>query len=111
MRYGTHRQLEEEADRLLRESLRGVTSHLAKRDILTPWKEQERRRREVFVSSGVPDPAIRKGMFGRVANTRQTHLNARDGIAQVQAQVRESPSSATLADGGLAAFLDREGAA
>ena len=81
MRYGVAKALEEEADALLKRSLAGVTSHEAKSDILTPWKEQERRRREVFVTSGTPDPAIRRGMYRRAMNPLQTHLNSRDGIA------------------------------
>lgn len=81
MRYGVHKALEEEADALLKQSLAHVTSHAAKSDILTPWKEQERRRREVYVASGTPDPAIRKGMFRRSLNPVQSHLNSREGFA------------------------------
>lgn len=81
MRYGIHKALEAEADLLLARSLSGITSHAAKSDILTPWKEQERRRREVYVTGGSPDPAIRRGMFKRSANPSSPHLNSRDGIA------------------------------
>jgi hypothetical protein len=99
MRYGVHRQLEGEADRIIRESLRGITSHAAKSDVLTPWKETERRRREVFVPSGTPDPAVRQGIFGRALNSDPAfrHLNS-PGIA--------GPApTADLGDGGLDAFM------
>ena len=81
MRFGENPHLEAEANRILRESLRHVTSHSAKKDILTEWKEQDRRSREVYSGSGVVDPATRRGMFGRVLNPDRPHLNARDGVA------------------------------
>lgn len=81
MRFGVHKTLEQEANDLLAQSMQGITSHAAKSDILTPWKEQERRRREVYVASGSPDPAIRRGMFRRASNMKSPHLNSRDGIA------------------------------
>lgn len=105
MRYGRHAGLEDEADRLIHESLAGVTSMAAKSDILTPWKEQQRRRREVYVSSGVPDPSVRQGMFHRRINPARPHLNSRDGGA--------IPASATAPLGGsferstLAEFVAR----
>lgn len=82
LRYGVHPILEAEADRLIKESLRGVTKHSDKADILTPWKEAERSRREVHVPSGTPDSANRRGMFHRRLNPAQPHLNSRDGISQ-----------------------------
>lgn len=81
LRRGAHRLLEEEANRLIRESLRGVTKHSEKSDILTPWKEGERRRREVYVASGAPEAHMRRGMFHRVANATRPDLNSREGIA------------------------------
>jgi hypothetical protein len=81
VRRGTHRLLEDEADRLIRESLKGVTKHSEKSDILTPWKQQARYRREVYVASGVPDRSVRQGMFGRALNPSKPELNSRDGIA------------------------------
>lgn len=81
MRFGVHKALEEEANAIIADSLKGVTSHAAKSDILTPWKEQERRRREVYVKGGSPDPAIRKGMFKKAANRTHPQLNSREGIA------------------------------
>lgn len=81
MRHGVNRQLEEQADAILRQSLKGVTAHADKKDILTPWKQQDRLAREVYVSSGIPDPAIRRGIFGRAYNPVQRHLNSREGVA------------------------------
>lgn len=81
-RYGVHLPLEEEATRLIRESLRGVTSHEAKADILTAWKETDRRRREVYTASGSPDGAVRRGMFHRGLNASRPELNSRGGHAQ-----------------------------
>lgn len=80
-RRGVHLQLEAEANRLLRESLEGVTKHSEKADLLTPWKERERRRREVYTTSGTPDASIRRGIFHRALNPSRPHLNSRDGIA------------------------------
>lgn len=81
IRYGIHPFLEAEANALIFGSLKGVTSQAAKSDILTPWKEADRRAREVFSSTGTVDPQIRRGIYGRAANTRQSHLNSRDGVA------------------------------
>lgn len=82
IRRGTHLPLEDAATALLKESLRGVTRHADKSDLLTPWKEQERRRREVYVPSGTPDPAIRSGIFYRGTNPSSPHLNSRGGIVR-----------------------------
>lgn len=81
IRFGIHPLLEAEANELIFGSLRGVTSQSAKSDILTPWKEADRYSREVYSASGTVDPQIRRGIYGRVANTRQNHLNSRDGVA------------------------------
>lgn len=81
MRYGTNRQLEAQADEMLRRSLSRVTAHADKKDILTPWKQQDRVSREVYVASGFPDAAIRRGIFGRTYNPVQRHLNSREGVA------------------------------
>lgn len=82
IRFGVHRPLEDAATELIRKSLEGVTSMTEKRDILTPWKEKDRRDREVYSSAGVPDAATRSGMYHRAWNSRDTHLNSRDGIAR-----------------------------
>lgn len=81
MRYGPNPILESEADRILKESMRSETAHSSKKDILTPWKEMDRRRREVYVASGTPDPATRQGIFGRAVNPTAPHLNSIDGAA------------------------------
>ena len=82
MRYGRNPALEDAADALIKESLKGVFSHKEKSDILTPWKEADRHRREVYTSVGFPDAAVRKGMFHRVANRTRPDLNSRDGLAR-----------------------------
>lgn len=84
IRRGIHRPLEDEANRLIRESLQGVTKHSAKSDILTPWKEADRHRREVYTRDGTPDSATRRGMFHRALNPAYPELNSRDGIARAR---------------------------
>lgn len=79
LRNGTCRELESEADRLIAESLRGVTSREAKSDILTPWKQQDRWDHEVYPASGTADPAVRSGQFSRTWNSKYPHLNSREG--------------------------------
>lgn len=79
MRYGVCHQLEDEANRLIAESLKGVSSREAKSDILTEWKLEDRMNREVLTSTGTADPAVRQGMFRRAWNPKHSHLNSRDG--------------------------------
>lgn len=79
IRSGVHAQLEAEADALLYESIKGVTSREEKSDIMTPWKVKNRLMREVFVASGAPDARIRQGIYNRAYNRQQTHLNSYDG--------------------------------
>jgi hypothetical protein len=81
-RYGVHAGLEAEANRIIKESMAGVTSQSAKSDILTPWKEKDRRDREVYTDMGVPDAAVRRGMYHRAWNATSPHLNSRDGVAR-----------------------------
>jgi hypothetical protein len=77
---GIHEQLEAEADALIFGSLKDVTSREEKSDILTPWKEKNRKSREILSRTGHPiDGALRRGMYHRVYNNRQTHLNSYDG--------------------------------
>jgi hypothetical protein len=80
LRHGVHQPLEDAADELIRLDLKRHTRP-AENDVLTPWKEANRRRREVYVVSGVPDPAVRKGCFHRVVNPGRPELNSREGIA------------------------------
>lgn len=97
MHHGVHAQLEEAATQIIRESLKGVTARSEKSDILTPWKEKDRKSREVYTSSGTPDGTMRRGMFNRAWNPTHPHLNARDGMAPP----RRIPT-------GLAEFMDKE---
>lgn len=76
VRTGLHKPLEDAANEILRQHLAGITRHQDKADILTPWKEQDRRKREVYVNSGTPDGSIRRGIFTRDANTQHGHLNS-----------------------------------
>lgn len=76
---GIHETLEAEADALIFGSLKDVTSRSAKSDILTPWKEKNRKSREILSRTGHPiDGALRRGMFHRAYNSVQTHLNSYD---------------------------------
>lgn len=93
IRYGIHAPLEAAADELLRRSMAGITSMNAKSDILTPWKQRDRLSKEVFTTDGTPDPAIRRGMYHRAANSRDAHLNSRDGVAPAR-----RTGGSTLAD-------------
>lgn len=79
VRSGVYLALEEEANRLLHDMLAGIKSHGDKRDVLTPWKDKDRRSREVYVPSGTPDPSNRMGMYHRAFNAKHQHLNSRDG--------------------------------
>lgn len=79
LRNGTCKELEAQADELIRQSLAGVTSRSAKSDILTPWKQQDRWDHEVYTGTGLADPAVRKGQFSRAWNSKYPHLNSREG--------------------------------
>jgi hypothetical protein len=95
LRHGVCRQLEDVATALITESLRGVTSRSAKSDILTPWKEEDRATREILTSTGVADPSVRRGMFRRAWNPRQSHLNSRDGHYPSR-RIPDSPDLASV---------------
>jgi hypothetical protein len=88
IKHGVHPELEDEANRIIRESLKGVTKRSAKADILTPWKEQDRKAREVYVASGTPDSSERQGMFHRAYNPARPELNSRDGVSRAAARTR-----------------------
>jgi hypothetical protein len=79
MHYGVHVGLEEAADELLRQQVAALPRS-QKMDLLTPWKERDRLSREVYNSEGVPDPALRRGMYHRAWNPKHPHLNSRDAI-------------------------------
>lgn len=99
VRYGIHPLLEAEANAIIFGSLKGVTSQSAKSDILTPWKEADRRAREVLSSSGSVDPALRRGMYHRARNAFHPHLNGRDGVARPRGRAKMSGDWPV--DGGL----------
>jgi hypothetical protein len=80
VKYGVHAQLEAEADAWIKKSTENVTRRSEKSDILTPWKEQDRRSREVYPAAGFPDANTRRGMFHRSHNPTRPDLNSRDGI-------------------------------
>lgn len=101
MKFGVAPLLEAEANRIIRESLKGVTKHSDKSDILTPWKETERRRREIYSRDGIPDPSNRRGMFHRAPNPARPDLMSRDGIA--------SAASRRGFRGSLSSFVDEHG--
>jgi hypothetical protein len=81
VRQGVHKELEDAANEMLRVSMSGITKHSDKADILTPWKEQSRRSREVYVPSGSPDSSLRRGSFHRDWNSQAPHLNSVEGFA------------------------------
>lgn len=76
---GVHQPLDDAATELIRQSLEGVTSMSEKSDVLTPWKEMDRRRREVYTVDGMPDGAVRRGMYHRAWNSNAPHLNSVEG--------------------------------
>jgi hypothetical protein len=95
LRYGVAKALEEEANEILAKSTRTERAP-DKSDILTPWKETQRRRREIYVGTGVPDPALRRGMFHRQINPTKPHLNSRDGFAPPRQEPRRESSLASF---------------
>jgi hypothetical protein len=78
MHFGVHPELEAVADELLRSAVAELPRS-EKMDILTPWKLRDRLSREVYTADGVPDSAVRSGMYNRVWNPGSAHLNSRDG--------------------------------
>ena len=81
VRSGVHPYLEAAADELLRQSFVGVTRAADRGGVLTPYMEAARRAREVYVASGVPDPAVRRGIYPRAPNPGRPDLHSRDSIA------------------------------
>jgi hypothetical protein len=90
LRNGTHAPLEEVADEMLRESMRGITH--ADHDILTRWKLADRKRHELHVDSGTPDASVRRGNFWRRYNPDRPDLNSREGMVRSR---RASPGSSS----------------
>lgn len=104
MRFGVHKTLDDEASAIIRAGQKRLDVPPADPSLfLTPAKEALRRRKEIFVSGGVPDAALRVGVYSRAMNPRQPHLNSRDGAAP---PARESGSpSRSLAS--LSDFMDQ----
>lgn len=92
LRFGVDRTLEDAANEIIRESLAGVTKRSDKADILTPWKEMDRKSREVYSASGTVDAATRRGYFHRAWNPAHPHLNSREGVAPAK---RYIPTAST----------------
>jgi hypothetical protein len=83
LRNGTCRDLEDEADRILKDSFIGK-SRADRGDVLTPGMMEARQRREVLVSTGAPDGRLRQGLFHRAWNSQHPHLNSSDGAARLR---------------------------
>lgn len=96
MHFGVHTELEEAADELLRQQVAALPRS-QKMDLLTPWKERDRLSREVYNSEGIPDPALRRGMFHRAWNPQHTHLNSRDAHGH---QAKADTAGAYVSEGG-----------
>lgn len=88
--YGVQKDLEAAADEILRQQVADLPRS-QKMDILTPWKERDRLSREVYTADGIPDPAVRRGIYHRVWNPGNPHLNSRDGL--VRARRTEEPGA------------------
>lgn len=100
--YGVHAELEAAADEILRQAVAELPRS-QKMDILTPWKERDRLSREIYTSDGVPDSAVRCGMYNRAWNPRDGHLNSRDG------HVRGQRTSELFAYWSEESYRDRAG--
>lgn len=68
LKMGTDYKLEEDADRWLAESRRGVTSMSAKTDYLSKEQLALRQSKEVLNHHGIADAALFSGMYRRVFN-------------------------------------------
>lgn len=76
MHFGVHAALEAAADEILSEHL-GPLPASEKKDILTPWKERDRRKHEVYTREGTPRATF-QGNYHRALNTAMPHLNNRE---------------------------------
>lgn len=77
IRRGVDHDLEAAADAILFPVLKAITRP-SERDVLTHYMFESRRRREVYVNTGAPDAALRRGQFNRAYNPQAPHLNSRD---------------------------------
>ncbi|WP_428957826.1 DUF7236 family protein [Streptomyces sp. cg35] len=87
IRHGVDPELEALADEILKQSFLDVPNPEEKAKILTRYMLQNRARREVYVSGGTPDGAVRKGSFHRAINRKYPHLNAVEGVARPQHRI------------------------
>jgi hypothetical protein len=65
---GVNWKLEDQADALLAEGRRGVTSMAAKTDYLSREQLALRQSKEVFNTNGVPDSSLVAGLYRRAYN-------------------------------------------
>ena len=83
LKNGVDYRLEDDADRLLAEGRRGVTSMSAKTDYLSREQLALRRSKEVLNCRGVPDVSLFSGMYRRahnpLAGQRPTRQNSGEG--------------------------------
>jgi hypothetical protein len=96
---GINEDLEAQANEIIRKSLEGVTKYSEKADILTPWKEQDRKKHEVLTPTGLANPMQRQGTYGRVANLERASLNSREGVSGLLSH-RPRPIQAWLLEQG-----------
>jgi hypothetical protein len=94
--------LEQAADALIYAEVRKIKKH-SENDILTPWKDKARRKHEIYVNAGVPDPANRLGIYHRAANAARPDLNSREGWSR---NTMWAPG--TTSTSGLAEFVADE---
>jgi hypothetical protein len=108
LRRGVHAALEQEADRIIRESLQGVYRHADKSDILTAWKIKERSRHEMFVPTGTPEPSVRQGIFHRALNPEMPHLNSQDRSGRRSRRIPTSMSDFVQEQQAISAAAEPE---
>lgn len=99
VRSGVHLPLEEAANEILRAALAPLPRS-QKTDVLTEWKERDRKAKEVYSSGGTVDPAIRRGMYHRAWNPDKPYLNSREGHTRPRRVVSTMDDDATPWDGG-----------
>jgi hypothetical protein len=96
---GVDPDLEAKADALIFAVTKADFTQSGKRDVLTPWKYEDRLSREVYNGTGVAAEHVRQGVYSRPINRRQPHLNSREGVAAPLARrPGTSPLSALMAE-------------
>jgi len=107
---GVDDELEQAADALLWDSLKGVTKFSEKADILTPWKAKDRKNHEVLTPSGLAQTHHRQGTYGRRDNRGDPSLNSREGLAGLRKR-RPRPLHAWMVEQGYGEIPDTPPAA